>query len=541
WAISSRGLNLTTSNKLQILMDGRVLYTPLFSGIFWDVQDTILQDLERIEVISGPGATLWGANAINGVINIISRSAKDTQGAFVQAGLGNEERGFAAARYGGKHGDSTYYRGYFKIFSRDGLLFANGDDARDDWLMGRGGFRIDLLSSATDDFTIQGDAYRGSLGLADRDDSMVSGGNILGRWTRNFSDRSSLQLQMYFDRSDRKVPLQFQEKRNTFDVDLNYRMQLFSIHDLIWGLNYRLSADQTENIGTAQFVPQDRNIHLLSAFIQDEITIEPNKLGVILGSKFEQNSYTSVEVQPSVRVAYSPIRDHTLWAAVSRAVRFPTRIDTDFRFFPLPGALALAGNPDFEPEELVAYEGGYRFRPLDEGFIDLSGFYHSYDSLITVEPPQFPGGPAVIGNGYMADLYGATVTSQFQLEKWLRMVGSITFLHKDLELKPGSRDISNAAGQGNDPGHFWSLHSMLDPASNLQLDFIFRSSGELPFPEVPGYVTFDFRSAWQINEQIELSFTGQNLFEKAHPEFGAPSPTRREIERSWYGQITWVL
>ena len=540
WAISARGINLNPSNKMQVLMDGRVLYTPLFSGVFWDVQDYVIDDLDRIEVVRGPGATLWGANAINGVINIISRNAKDTQGVYLQAGGGTEEKDFVTARYGGRAAESTYYRGYFKFFDRDSMVFANGQNAADDWRMGQGGFRIDSDSGGRDSFTLQGDAYRGSAGLENRDDGTLSGANLLGRWTRHYSDTSNLQLQLYYDRTGRTIPLQFQETRNTFDIDLQHRFQVAARNDIVWGFNYRASADQTQNIGTIQFVPQGRTIHLFSGFLQDEISIVPDKLGLILGSKLEGNSYTNLEVQPDARLAWNLTAESTLWAGVSRAVRFPTRIDEDFRFFPLPGLLAIVGNTEFKPEELVALQAGYRSHPHSTFFFDLSTFYHSYDSLISLEAAP-PGRPSVIGNGRNARIYGATIQGQFQPQAWLHLIGSVTYLHKKVTEDPGSHDISNAAGEGDDPSYLWSMQAMIDPVEKVQFDFILRSSGELPDPLVPGYTTLDLRVAWQAVTGLELAVVGQNLMQKSHPEFGNDTPLRKEVQRGVYGKVTWTF
>jgi iron complex outermembrane receptor protein len=537
WAVGARGLNLNSSNKLQVMIDGRVLYTPLFSGVFWDVQDYLIDDIDRIEVVSGPGAALWGANAMNGVINIITEDAKQTQGTLFQAGGGTEEQVFGAGRYGGKFGESGYYRGYAKFFNRDGLLFANGTDAPGDWSMGRGGFRIDSGDPSTDSYTIQGDVYRGSVDLANRSDSKTRGGNLLAKWSRSFSPLSTLEVQAYYDRSDRKVPFQFQEKRNMFDLDLQHRLQIRDSNDLVWGFNYRASLDETENIGTIQFDPQGRTIHLFSGFIQDEITLVPEKWAILAGSKFEANSYTNLEVQPDFRVLFTPQKNQTLWGSISRAVRFPTRIDTDFRFFPVPGVLAIVGNPDFKPEELIAYQLGYRFKPVRYIFFDVVGFYHSYDDLISLEP-QGIGQPAIIGNGINADIYGVTISTNIEPQSWLQVIGNITFSHKKVDLDPDSHDISNAAGEGNDPDYFGTLHTMIDPLPNLQLDFILRSVGELPSPIVPRYVTMDIRAAYRLTNNIELSVVGQNLFQKSHPEFGPDTPFREEVERGVYGRLS---
>lgn len=541
WGVTARGLNLNTANKLQVLMDGRILYTPLFGGVFWDIQDYVLQDIDRIEVIRGPGAALWGGNAVNGVINIRTLSAEETQGGFFEAGGGNEERAFVSARYGSRFGQTTFYRGYFKYFNRDSMVLANGEDAQDDWQMGRGGFRIDSHITPGSTLTLQGDAYRGEESFASRDDGIVSGGNLLARWDRFFEGQSNLSLTAYYDRSDRKIPLQFQEKRNTFDVALQHRLQPWEKHDVVWGFNFRASADQTENIGTIQWIPQDRTISHFSGFLQDDISILPEKLTLILGTKVEDNTFSDIEVQPNVRIAWMPRPRHTIWGSVARAVRVPSRLDTDLRVFPLPGVLTIAGNPDFDPEEVIGVEGGYRVTFHSNLLIDTTVFHHTYDSLITLEPGVNPGAPAIIGNGMNATITGFSLSSNFEPLPWIRSMGNITFLHKELELDPNSRDISNASGEGNDPDYFWTLRFMLDPIKDFQADVILRSSGDLPAPPVPGYVTMDLRFAWWVSEQLELSITGQNLFQDSHPEFGVPGPFRNEVERGFYGKLSWFF
>jgi iron complex outermembrane recepter protein len=541
WGISARGLNSNTANKMQVLMDGRILYTPLFSGVFWDVQDAILADLDRIEVIRGAGATLWGGNAVNGVINIKSLSAQDTQGALFEAGGGNEEKAFVSARYGSKWGDSIFYRGYFRYFNRDSLALANGEDAEDDWQMGRGGFRLDSDITPTSNLTIQGDAYRGDESFLDRPDGVVSGGNLLARWQRLFKGDSDLVVIAYYDRNDRKIPNQFQEKRNTLDLDLQHRFQPFKKHDFLWGFNYRASADETEDIGTIQWRPRDRTIHHFSGFLQDDISIIPEKLVLVAGTKIEDNTLSGPEVQPNLRMAWMPHEKQIIWGAISRAVRVPARLDTDLRFFLAPGVLAFQGNPDFKPEEVIAFEVGSRVSLRPNLLLDLTAFHNSYDSLITLEPGNSPMDPAIIGNGLNATTAGLTTAINYEPFNWLRSVGSLTLLHKNVELDPDSRDLANGAGGGNDPDYYWAFHMMMDPIRNLQADVILRSSGDLPTPLVPGYVTMDLRLAWLATDEIELSITGQNLFQKRHPEFGADVPTRREIERGVYGKISWTF
>jgi iron complex outermembrane receptor protein len=326
WAVSSRGFNTTTSNKLLVLIDGRSIYTPLFSGVFWDVQDVMLEDVDRIEIIRGPGATLWGANAVNGVINILTKSARDTQGGLVSVGGGTEDQGFASFRQGGKVGEETAYRAYGKYSYRDSLAFADGGSARDPLRRGQAGFRLDRSDAGSGAFTLQGDAYHGLAGQAVvvRADTALDGANLLGRWTRTYSENSGSDLQVYYDYTHRQIPQWFEEHRHTLDVDYQHRKPFGARQDLVWGAGYRITHDQVGNSPGVAFLPDHRTESLFSAFAQDEIRLESH-LRLTLGTKLEHNYWTGFEVQPSVRLSWVPDDRRTLWGAISRAVRTPTR------------------------------------------------------------------------------------------------------------------------------------------------------------------------------------------------------------------------
>lgn len=389
WAISIRGFNSDITNKLLVLIDGRSVYSPLFAGVFWDVQDTLLEDVERIEVISGPGGTLWGANAVNGVINIITRSAQDTLGGFAEFGGGNQEQGFAGLRYGGKLGEDAAVRGYLKTFSRDSFRRADGERAIDDWQMNQGGFRLDWQQSEADLFTVQGDIYSGKEDGMFRDDfilgtvpgpdfkdqSDVAGGNLLGRWERQLSETSDFQLQAYYDYSKREIPGTYDEARDTFDIDFQHHFKLGRRNDILWGLGYRWTRDDIDNTTFATFTPDSRSDETFSAFLQDKIDLWDEKLFLTLGSKFEHNDYTGFEYQPNARLSWLPTERQTLWAAVSRAVRTPARLNTDLRLTaPVPGLPdSGARQPFVRPGAVLqrlrqaadpgAARAGYRYRP----------------------------------------------------------------------------------------------------------------------------------------------------------------------------------
>jgi iron complex outermembrane receptor protein len=423
WAISSRGFNSRFANKLLVLMDGRTVYTPLYSGVFWDVQDTMLEDIDRIEVIRGPGATLWGANAVNGVVNIITKSAEDTRGGLVVAGSGSEERGFGAVRYGGRIREDAFWRVYAKSFSRDGGVDASDRDGADDWDAFRGGFRLDWRPTGEDIFTFEGDAYKEDAGqtlrlpllrqpfLAFLDDSAgIEGTDLLAKWEHTFSSSSSIGIQLYYDRMKIEDIL-LTESRDTFDIELQHCFRTLERHEFIWGLGYRLYRDSVENTFQTALDPAGKDAHLFSVFLQDDISLIKEKLHLILGAKIEHNDYTGFEIQPNARLIWTPHVRHTLWAAVSRAVRTPSRTEEDGRLnisvlppfapgnpSPNPGIVSVFGNRDFLSEELIAYELGYRVHPVTELSFDLAVFYNDYDHLRTV-------GECFCGSAFFFSLY----------------------------------------------------------------------------------------------------------------------------------------
>ena len=401
WAITSRGHNDQFANKLLVLMDGRTLYTPLFSGVYWDVQDTMLEDIERIEVIRGPGATLWGANAVNGVINIITKKAADSSGGIVNAGYGNHERGFVSGRYGGSLNEKTHYRGYAKFMRKDELEAVTGGDANDAWRQGRGGFRVDYEHSDRDDFTFQGDIYRGSSdfpittpslafpfaqSISDQED--VSGANILTRWNRKLSENGNMSLQVYYDNASRSNAV-LENSVHTFDVDFQHAFTPHQRHELVWGGGYRLVKDSIEDTIIVNFNPDNTNDNTFSAFVQDKVALSADELYLTLGSKFEHNDYTGFEYQPSAKLTWLLNDKQTLWTSVSRAVRTPNRGNSDaiLSVLTVPtgnpllpaGFVSSVGNTELDSEELIAYEIGYKIQPKENLSIDISAFYNDYD------------------------------------------------------------------------------------------------------------------------------------------------------------------
>ncbi len=532
WAISARGFNNTLANKLLVMIDGRSIYTPLFAGVFWDVQDTLLDDIERIEVVSGPGATLWGANAVNGVINIITKSARDTQGILLTGGGGSQLNGLGGARFGGKLSENVYVRVYGKYFERDNTVMPNGTDATNEWHMGQGGFRLDWLPASGDTLTLQADGYGGNIEQPAPGSISVDGHNILGRWTRLMGEGSDLAVQVYWDRTKREIPGSFTEDLNTFDLDFQHRLPLGQRQSIVWGGGYRLMADEVESGAALAFVPPDRDLELFSAFIQDEISLVPERLELIIGSKFEHNDFSGFEVQPSGRLAWTPTERQTVWTAVSRAVRTPSRVDRDL-FFPATPPFAIAGGRDFDSEKVIAYELGYRVRPWDQLSLSVSGFFNDYDDIRSISTNTL-----TIQNENQAELWGIEFSATYRPTEWWRLRGGYTFLHKHTMIEPGGSDLNQGRAEGNDPRNQFIIQSMIDLPYNLQLDCVLRYVDSLPAPPVPSYFTADLRLAWRARDNLELSIVGQNLLDEQHPEFGPPA-TRQEIPRSVYGKITW--
>lgn len=538
WAISARGFNISTANKMLVMIDGRTVYTPVFSGVFWDVQDVVLDDIDRIEIIRGPGAALWGANAVNGVINIVTRSARETQGGLVTAGGGTEERGFADVRYGGALGEKAWYRVYGKYRYIDALALAAGGSAEDPLRTAQGGFRVDGDFSDRDAFTVQGDVYGGVIGELTREDTEVDGGNLMGRWSRRFSETSNMELQVFWDRSSRIVPTQFIEnRRDTWDVDFQHRLPAGQRHDILWGLGYRVSSDDLDNAPQIVWEPTDRTVELFSAFGQDEVTLVPDRLRLTIGSKFEVHEATGLEVQPNIRLAWTPDDRTTYWGAVSRAVRAPTRIDEDIRFLAGP-VVFLQGSRDFESETVIAYEAGYRLQPRPTVSTEIAVFYNVYDNLRSQEPPASGAPfPITLANNLNAETYGAEARLNVQLAPWWRLYNSVAYFHSDFSLDPGSRDPTGGRGEGNDPDYRFTVRSFIDLPGRMELDTWLRHVDELPSPFVSAYTELDVRLGWRMSDRLDLSLVGQNLLHDQHQEFSTSVP--KEVQRGVYGRATW--
>jgi iron complex outermembrane receptor protein len=574
WAISSRGFNDEFANQLLVLIDGRSVYTPLFAGVYWDVQDLMLEDVSRIEVIRGPGATLWGANAVNGVINITTKSAKDTLGVLLSGGIGSEEVGFGA-RYGAQVNENGYLRVYGKWFNRDESVMPSGEDANDAWTMYRGGFRYDYLPTLQNSFTIQGDIYQGTLDqrvlqaalpstflVPNTDDVDVSGVDVLGKWVHTFHEDSELALKVYYDRTwrDRVV---FAETRNTFDIDLQHRIKIGSRNDIVWGLGYNVSQDKLDNTFMVSFNPTERTTQLASAFVQDEITLIEKKLRLTLGTKLEHNDYTGWEVQPSARLSYNITDKQTAWFSASRAISTPSRAEHNIRINQqvIPGAfsplgqdtiISLLGSDAMVSKELIGFELGYRWQAHERFTTDIATFYNIYDKQRSISGPGAPifaeYGPGTvtlpftIGNDINGETYGFEIANTFRATDWWRIRANYSFLKVNLHLEPGANDPTGLEGAEHDsPVHQVGIRSLMDLPYNLELDGGMRYVDSLSNRQVPSYVVGDIRLGWRSPDRHwEVSITGQNLFD-THKEF-APSyiPTQvTEVETSVFAKVTF--
>ncbi len=569
WAISSRGFNLQFANKLLVLIDGRAVYTPLFGGVYWDTLDVPLEDIERIEVIRGPGATVWGSNAVNGVINIITKSAADTHGKMLVAGGGNIDQGFGTAQYGGSIGDKTDYRVFARYLNNDHFPDLNGQNGDDGWHLLHGGFRVDSSLSTKDSLTTQGDLYSGSEGAVIVHSSFnppintevgrlaqLSGGNILSRWHHTFSSRSDTTLQFYFDQYARSGP-ESREARNTFDFDFQHHFLWGSRQDLIWGVGYRHTADQTVGTIDQAFVPANDTGDLFNSFVQDQIALKPGQLFLTVGAKLENNYFTGFDLEPAVRIAWAPTDRSTFWAAISNASRTPTRRDKGLNAvlaaLPGPAELVLLGSPNAQSENVIAYEAGYRAQPLGRLSLDATVFVSSYRKLQSVEalPDTLQSNPILL-------IHRETFGNQFHglsrrcrgghanwklTNRWSFSPGySFLQMHLHAQANPDALDIQSIADiQGTNPVHQAQIRSHLELPHRFSWDASAYFVDRLPAPMIASHTRVDAQLTWRMMESTELSIVGQNLLSDHHEEFNdqLQSVNSSLIKRSAYAKFTW--
>lgn len=558
WAISARGFNTDLGNKLLVMIDGRTVYTPLYSGVFWDEQDYLLGDIDRIEVISGPGGALWGANAVNGVINIITKSAEDTQGFSAEIGGGSQPHDLVGGRYGGQVGSETHFRVYGKYFDRGDEVLANGNPAMDSWRQGRAGFRADSKVSSQDGLTVQGDFYEGHEDQQSAGATETSGGNILGRWTRILSDESDLSLQSYFDRTHLADPVPpllaggvqfspagtFYDDLTTYDVDFQHRFQLDVRNRIVWGAGFRSTHDADINAPALGFLPAVLDQKLYSVFLQDEIHLRQD-LSFTLGTKLEHNDYTGFEFEPDARLSWSLSSSQNLWAAASRAVRTPSRIDHDLSQGTPPYLVLLKGGPDFASESVIAYELGYRARLNSTFTSSVSGFYNEYNDVRSTSFTPTTILPLYFANNLQGDTYGLEFGGNCQVTSAWSLHLGYTLLRERLRVAPGQFDLSNGINETADPKHQFSIRYSLNLPGHVELDSGLRWVDSLltnngpTAGTVPAYFELDTRLAWHASDRLELSLVGQNLLHNHHTEYGFPAPSRVEIQRSLYGRLAW--
>jgi iron complex outermembrane receptor protein len=566
WSIGIRGFGSRLSRSVLVIIDGRTVYSPLYAGVYWEVQDTLMEDVDRIEIIRGPGATIWGPNAVNGVINIITKKAKDTRGELVSAGGGNEQR-FFNFRYGGGNGANFNYRVYGKTFTR-GPEFHPDHKNFDDWQMGQGGFRMDWDLKGRDTLTLQGDLYKGSIGESlsvaseptvrpaiVQQDGELSGGNLLGRWSHVLKDASDLQLQIYYDRTSRHEA-NLAEMRDTFDIDFLHHKTLARRHELLWGAGARFSAGRTPPVvPTIVFTPENRTDKLYSAFVQDEIQIGEKGLWLTVGSKFVRTDFSGFGAEPSARLLWTSGRRQTWWASVTRALRTPSDIEETLTASGLVSAspltiVRITNNGTFVPETLLGYETGYRRLLGLKLYVDITAFHNRYDNLLSVEsgspflekspPPQRLVVPLFFGNGLAGSTSGFEIAPDWRpVTRW-RLNGSYSYLHMNLNAKPGSVDISTVnSTQGSSPHHQVALQSSLDLPGSLEFSQTYRYVSDLPTQLVASYGTADVRLSWRRIHHFDFSLVGQNLLQPHHVEYGGDPGTLVGIKRNIYGAITW--
>lgn len=548
YAITSRGFNGRFADDLLVLIDGRTVYSPLVAGTFWEVQDFPLEDIDRIEVIRGPGGTLWGANAVNGAIHIITKKAKDTQGALITAGGGTEERAFATLRYGGTIGNALSYRLYGKGFERDSTSGTDGN--HDDWRMGRTGGRLDWEPSTQDSVTLQGDYYHGLAGqmtsfptlLAPSfsrsaiEDIRMSGGNVLGRWKHQFGSQNEMILQLYYDNT-RRNELSFMEIRNTVDVDFQHRAALPFGQDLVWGIGYRVSGDRLRNSENLAFDPPEQSLRTFSAFVQDEIKLFQDKLRLTVGAKYLKNTYTGGLIQPNVRLLYNPTPNHSIWGSVTRSNRLPSRFERGSRQL-IAGTptefVELLGNSAVRNENLWGYELGYRAQLSVNLSVDAAAFYNHYTHSSGEQ--ELSESLVLIRSNVTTRTYGGELAGEWRMLTWWRLRPAFSYFQVRRSAPEGIEVES-----GEEPAHQLSIRSLMDLTNTLEFDTTFRFVDRLPGLGISNYQNLDVRLGWRPTSHVEFSLVGHNLLEARHlefkPEFIQTSVS--QIQRGLFAKVTW--
>jgi len=570
WSIGIRGFGSRLSRDVLVLIDGRTVYTTLLAGTYWEVQNVMLEDVDRIEVIRGPGGTIWGPNAVNGVINVITRSSKDTHGGLVSAGGGSVDRGFLNARYGSGSGN-FHYRIYAMGFDRGPQFHANGDNY-DEWRAAQGGFRMDFTRGDHDAFTVQGDIYGEGSGESVtavtytppysqtlNGTARLGGGNLVARWQHTQGEGRDFQVQFFYDRSNRHEP-NFTDIRDTYDLDFLDRFRLPARQQIAWGFGARLSSGQNPTVVSGLFfLPESRTDELFTGFFEDEIGLVRDRLSLSVGTKLLKTNYTGLQWQPGARLTYTPSTRQTLWAAFTHAVRTPSAAERAFYltgFIGLqPGGLPFfarfSANPNFGSEELNSYELGYRQLLSQKLFFDLAAFYNHYNNLFSedilgapfVEDSPAPIHlllPAEFGNGLHGTTKGVEISPEWRPLSFWRLRSSYSFLQMRIKKNPNSLDIGSGPSiEGSSPRHQVTVQTDIDFTKVLNLSLDYRYVSALAALHIPSYSTGDVRLGWKVFPTIELSIVGQNLLQPRHFEFASDPGPNVGIKRSVYGKITW--
>ena len=582
WAVTARGFNGRFANILLVQLDGRTLYSPLFSGVMWEAQDVPLEIIDRIEVIRGPGAAMWGANAMNGVINIITKNARRTQGGELESAAGSWDRAIGEARYGGALDESTHWRVYGYGRNRDGAFDSNGNSSSDSWRTRRAGFRVDRAAGGRDQLSLSGDA----LDAEARDEwdnpslqppyvapAFVTqkhhGSNLLGRWERTLDGGGEMALQGYIDRTRFEVESFIVEERTTYDIDFQHRVRVAEMHDLLWGLGYSDSRDDISTMdiasgGLFSITPAQRSFTLASLFLHDDMTLLPERLRLMVGARVERNNFSGVARQPSARLLWTPASGHTFWGAVSHAVRTPSRSELDatinLEVIPptdpsnptgLPILVQASPSGNARNERLYAAELGYRVLLDPRASLDLTAFRNRYDhrssAVLGTPTPVFAPTPYVLQPA-LSDWTGTALTRGVEasldwhpLASW-RLQTSYTRLLIDIP------EASTLTGQGDrqlaigtSPKHQVSLRSQFDASSHWQIDVWLRHVAQLDYGSIPAYNALDLRLGWHPRRDFELILVGQNLLERRHSEFFTDllNAPLREVPRMGYLKAQW--
>lgn len=570
WSVGIRGFGSRLNRDVLVLIDGRTVYTTLLAGTYWEVQNVVLADVDRIEIIRGPGGTIWGPNAVNGVINIITKSSKDTRGELLNVGGGSVDEGFFNARYGGGDHAGFNYRLYAMGFDRGPEYHPDGQNF-DRWRAAQGGFRADWIKNNRDTFTFQGDIYDEGAGESVVATSytppysqvldgtaLLSGANILTKWKRIFGDGEDLQLEAYYDRTNRREP-NFIDNRDTWDLDFLDRFRLPARQQISWGLGARVSRGRNpEVVSGLVFLPTLRTDKLFTAFLEDDIGLVSDRLSLSLGTKFLRTNFTGLQLQPSARLLWTPTAKQSLWASFTHAVRTPSDAERNFYLSGyigmmngLPYFARFNANPDFRSEQLNGYELGYRQLLVKQVYVDIAAFYNHHSDLFSeditgapyLETNPAPAHyllPAEFGNGLLGTTKGIEIAPEWKPRSYWRLGASYSYLQMDLKKSPNSLDVGTAPGiEGSSPRHEATADSAVDFAKHFSFDLTYRYVSKLPAEGVPSYSTADSRFAWQFAKRFELSVVGQNLLQPHHVESGGDPGPLVGIKRSVYGQVTW--